>query len=107
MKRCPQCRRDYTNETLNFCLDDGAELLDGPASGDESATVILDDLEATRSFNQTTAGEAEPQTGWGSSTEKQSFSAHRAAEPKNKKLFAAALIVAVMAASGFFGYRYF
>ena len=32
MKRCPECRRDYTDETLNFCLDDGAALLDGPGS---------------------------------------------------------------------------
>ena len=26
MKRCPECRRDYTDETLNFCLEDGAVL---------------------------------------------------------------------------------
>ena len=44
MKRCPECRRDYTDETLNFCLDDGARLLDGPASGDEPATEILRDF---------------------------------------------------------------
>jgi TolB protein len=41
MKRCPQCRRDYTDETLNFCLDDGAALLDGPASFDDSPTAVL------------------------------------------------------------------
>src|SRR5688572_7681758 len=33
MKRCPECRRDYTDETLNFCLDDGSPLLDGPSTG--------------------------------------------------------------------------
>ena len=26
MKRCPECRRNYADETLNFCLDDGAPL---------------------------------------------------------------------------------
>jgi Tol biopolymer transport system component len=41
MKRCPKCRRDYTDETLNFCLDDGSELLDGPSVSDEHATAIL------------------------------------------------------------------
>jgi serine/threonine-protein kinase len=45
MKRCPECRRDYTDETLNFCLDDGARLVDGPAASefpaDESATLVL------------------------------------------------------------------
>jgi predicted ATPase len=33
MKRCPQCRRDYFDDSLFFCLDDGTALLEGPASG--------------------------------------------------------------------------
>src|SRR5688572_6278627 len=40
MKRCPVCRRDYTDETLNFCLDDGSALLEGPASADAPMTAI-------------------------------------------------------------------
>ncbi|MGH9947225.1 MAG: hypothetical protein ACRD6X_08510 [Pyrinomonadaceae bacterium] len=43
MKRCPECRRDYYDDTLNFCLDDGAHLLDGPAS-DEPDTAIFPGL---------------------------------------------------------------
>ena len=31
MKRCPECRRDYIDNTLLYCLDDGTELLYGPA----------------------------------------------------------------------------
>src|SRR3954471_20308157 len=42
MKRCPECRRSYTDETLNYCLDDGAALVEGPASGDgESKAAIF------------------------------------------------------------------
>lgn len=44
MKRCPKCMRDYTDETLNFCLDDGSTLLDGPASAvipAEPVTAVL------------------------------------------------------------------
>ena len=44
MKRCPQCRRGYLDETLLYCLDDGTALLDGPASlpnDDEPRTAIL------------------------------------------------------------------
>src|SRR6187402_623969 len=118
MKRCPECRRDYTDETLNFCLDDGATLLDGPAMGDEPATAILNEPggpisgssfseSATRTHIHTTVSAAEPRTYFGDSAEKQSFSAHRAAEPKNRKLVVVGLIVAVLAAAGFFGYRYF
>ena len=40
MKRCPECRRDYYDETLLYCLDDGTALVDGPTIA-ESATAIL------------------------------------------------------------------
>jgi TolB protein len=32
MKRCPECRRDYYDDELRFCLDDGTALLEGPSS---------------------------------------------------------------------------
>ncbi len=43
MKRCPECRRDYTDDTLLYCLDDGSLLLDGPATvgSDEPATAVF------------------------------------------------------------------
>lgn len=41
MKRCPECRRDYYDDTLMYCLDDGNALLEGPASADEPATAIF------------------------------------------------------------------
>ena len=39
MKRCPECRRDYHDSTLSFCVDDGAVLVEGPARaiGQETA----------------------------------------------------------------------
>ena len=40
MKRCPQCRRDYYDETLLYCLDDGTALLDGPGSLDPPTAVL-------------------------------------------------------------------
>ena len=120
MKRCPDCGRDYNDETLRFCLDDGSELLFGPASMDEPVTAILSEPPVsagglassenpTRPFVYTTdqtpilprATEAAPQGNLGDSTEKQSHSANRAAKPL------AALVVAVLVlVGGFFGYRY-
>ncbi len=41
MKRCPECRRDYYDDALSFCLDDGTRLVDGPAVEDGPATAIL------------------------------------------------------------------
>jgi TolB-like protein/Flp pilus assembly protein TadD len=40
MKRCPECRRDYTDDTLSFCLEDGTPLVYG-VSADEPATAIF------------------------------------------------------------------
>ena len=54
MKRCPQCKRDYADETLNFCLDDGSELVEGSGSIDTARTAILSvhDTEGpTRTFD--------------------------------------------------------
>lgn len=41
MKRCPDCRRDYHDDTLRYCLADGTELVYGLVD-DEPATAILD-----------------------------------------------------------------
>lgn len=40
MKRCSECRRDYFDDTLSFCLADGAELVYGLAD-DGPATAVL------------------------------------------------------------------
>jgi Tol biopolymer transport system component len=39
MKRCPECRRDYFDDTLLYCLDDGTPLLEGPASSEEKTVI--------------------------------------------------------------------
>ena len=129
MKRCPECRRDYYDDTLLYCLDDGNALLEGPATAsgsepgavatgfpsDEPQTAILHSTAApgeapTRAQIHTTeqtavlyrGAEAEPQKNWSDATEKRSFSANRAAKPL------AALVVAVLVlVGGFFGYKYF
>ncbi|MBK9164795.1 MAG: hypothetical protein IPM21_12985 [Acidobacteria bacterium] len=127
MKRCPECRRDYYDETLLYCLDDGNALLDGPASGsepgaiatglptDEPQTAILHETAApgetpTRAQIHTTeqtavfprGAEAEPQESLRGLTEKGSFTANRAAKP-----LAALVVAVVILVGGFFGYRYF
>ncbi|HMM79164.1 MAG TPA: hypothetical protein PKC65_03980 [Pyrinomonadaceae bacterium] len=74
MKPCPERRRDYYDDTLIYCLDDGNALLEGPASGsrfpDEPATAILSEPPAstggqvdgenpTRPLIKSTAAEAQ------------------------------------------------
>ena len=40
MKRCPECKRDYFDDTLLYCLDDGAHLLEGPATSARITEVL-------------------------------------------------------------------
>lgn len=129
MKRCPECGREYDN-TMSFCLDDGAELLYGPAtagwSNEEPATAILSEpgavatgfrageaptrlqIHATEQTAIFPGLEAEPHDHSGDLAEKQSLSANRAAEPQSKRnKFLAIIGVAVLfLVGGFFGYKY-
>ena len=41
MKRCPECRRDYYDETQLYCLDDGCALVEGPATRELTPTLIF------------------------------------------------------------------
>ena len=40
MKRCPECKKDYFDDSLVYCLDDGVALVQGSVT-DEPATAIL------------------------------------------------------------------
>ena len=40
MKSCPECRREYYDGSLMYCLEDGARLLGESSSPDEPATAI-------------------------------------------------------------------
>lgn len=46
MKRCPECRKDYLDDNLLYCLDDGSPLVQGSVT-DEPATAILSGLEVS------------------------------------------------------------
>lgn len=119
MKRCPECRRDYYDDSLLYCLDDGSALLEGPASdraeppasgsgdlGEEPATAILSHSPAsenrTRPFIRTTESEAEPRSSSNELPEKRFVSANRTVKPL--AMLAVAVVILV---GGFFGYRYF
>jgi TolB-like protein/Tfp pilus assembly protein PilF len=61
MKRCPQCRRDYFDDSLSFCLDDGSALVDGPAN-DGPPTAILPGSSPSSEAATITQNAARPDT---------------------------------------------
>ena len=100
MKRCPECRKDYVDDSLLYCLDDGTPLVQGVV--DEPQTAILHDTSgqrkaATRAQIVATDQTAVFTSGVGEVTKSQSF---------DKRLLLAPIALAVIILGGFFGYRY-
>src|SRR5215203_554788 len=103
MKRCPECRRDYTDDTLSFCHEDGTSLVYG-ISADEPATAVM----------HSTAPPADP------GTQAQIHMTHQTAvlpsgtgdisvPPRanlDKRLLAIPLLLVVIILAGYFSYRY-
>lgn len=98
MKKCPQCGRGY-DLSMSFCLDDGSELLYGPASVGEPRTAILHESappsEAATQAQIDLPSPADP--------------ADKVRTPKGSKkhIYLSLLVVGLVALGGFLGYRFF
>src|SRR5215204_2455431 len=98
MKRCPECRRDYTDETLNFCLDDGAQLVDGP--GDGAATVVLPGSSSASESPTKSLEQKDSDPGYGRPAE--SVGAFRISSWRLP-----VLVICLISIAGFFFYRFY
>ena len=105
MKRCPDCKRDYYDDSLLYCLEDGAALVQGSVpSFDEPQTAILHDTTSrheSATLAQIGITDAEPERSLGGGSEKHSTSPSKAAKPL---ILAGAVFVLLVTA--FVGYRY-
>ncbi len=112
MKRCPECRRDYYDDTLSFCLNDGTELVYG-LSPDEPPTAILS--EASALGDGVTPSESPTRATTGQNAESKAgpqLPASKTAKQHGKfgagnRLLLALGITLMLIIGGFFGYRYF
>ena len=121
MKRCPECTRDYYDDTLLYCLDDGSSLLDGPASGSvpeamatgfrsegEPQTAILSEPFAF--VDGAAVGEAATEVQISTTDETGILPSAITETPKpkifDKRLLLAPITLAVIVLGGFFGYQY-
>lgn len=109
MKRCPECRRDYSDDTLLYCLEDGAALIQGSvpvpmAETGEPATAILSgvplpgeaptkpQIDPTKRPNGLPAGSGDTATKPGGF---------------DTRLLALPMLLAVLLFGGYAGYKYF
>jgi TolB-like protein/Flp pilus assembly protein TadD len=90
MKRCPECRRDYYDDTLSFCLDDGAPLVYGMSS---------ENVMAERTEMLPTISDHLP------SSLLDRFTTSRRSSGR-KRAAVLTVLIAVVSAAIFFGYRY-
>ena len=105
MRRCPKCRRDYYDDSLAYCLDDGAVLVDGPAGNTDPTTAILTEaIPASEAATRLQVDQAERDARPDSREELNDTSS-----PRNRALLPLLIVIgaaAVLTAS-FLGYRYF
>ena len=112
MKRCPQCGRDYNDDSLSFCLDDGVELLFGPAASQlpfdgmeastEPATALLHTTDNSRDQQTRAHIHATEQTTVFPSTA-------RAASKRgfDRRILLSLALLVLIAVASFFSYQYF
>lgn len=65
MKVCPTCQKTYTDDNLNFCLDDGSVLSQASGADRLPETVMMNQPRATLP-NQPAGSQPGGQGGWGS-----------------------------------------
>src|SRR5262245_41352811 len=107
MKRCPECRRDYYDDSLQYCLEDGVALVQGlvpdPIHGsDQPATAILHETaessEAATRFQVHTTDQTVVQPSSGANVP--------AVNGFDKRLLAVPLVLAAIVLGGIGLYRY-
>jgi TolB-like protein/Flp pilus assembly protein TadD len=108
MKRCPECRRDYYDETLLYCLEDGVALVQGVVpipvgETEEPATAILHETNAP--------GDVATRAQFHTTDHTTVFPSEMKALTKKKgldrRLLLTPLVLVLIALGAFFGYRYF
>jgi TolB-like protein len=111
MKRCQKCGANYSDETLNFCLEDGEWLV----KNNEPATVVLPTSAghseaATRVQSNATDADGDRLTAVLNSRQAGPRSDDLQSTPTqgfDKRLLLAPVMLAVIVLAGFAGYRYF
>jgi hypothetical protein len=96
MKRCPTCQRVYADDSLRFCLQDGASLLsvsDPSSRGDSPQTEILDPRTAPTAETPRAASYTTPQLR--SPTRDAQVAAPQAAS-SNRALTAGVIVIAAL-----------
>ena len=107
MKRCPECRRDYYDDSLMYCLDDGTALLEGPISlSDDPPTAVFKEKTDASSFRGTSEDATHVYTAIVSEPLAKPAAVTTQNLSKRLPLFVGLLALVLTAGAGLVGYRY-
>lgn len=101
MKQCPRCSKTYTDESLNFCLEDGELLTILPMESprfDDPPTMIIDQARVTNpvSWPHSSQPPAQPPMQWQQpSVQPQMFGGYAMARSQNQTLPTISLILGI------------
>ncbi len=104
MKICPRCQKTYSDDGLNFCLDDGATLSQSKAVDNSlPATVLLNQPRSTAQ-NQSFGSQSSGQSGWNQNPSQ--FSMQPPAKKSKGWLWAVGILggLALLCGGGFIGF---
>jgi TolB-like protein/Tfp pilus assembly protein PilF len=100
MKQCPDCKRVYNDESLSYCLDDGAVLLDGPSLDGPPTNVLYPAAETdapTKLFSDTSGSK---------SIDREMSGVAVLPISKEKRVWTIALLSVVLLAGAWAGFHY-
>ena len=104
MKICPRCQKTYTDESLNFCLDDGAALSQLNESGDAPPPTVLLNQPRPTNPNEPLRNQMGAQHGgWNNQSQ---FSMQPPVKSSKSWLWAVGIlgVLALMCGGGFIGF---
>lgn len=104
MKQCPRCKQTYSDDSLNFCLDDGELLMafgqDPPGqrfADDAPPTILLDQSRVTNPTNWPNAPYAAPPGQWQQQKlQHQGFAAQPMMRSRDQTIPTVALILGIL-----------
>lgn len=103
MKICPRCQKTYTDESLNFCLDDGAVLNQSNESESSPLPTVLLNQPRPTNPNQPTGSQMGGQSGWSNQNQ---FSMQPPAKSSKSWLWVVGIlgVLALICGGGFIGF---
>lgn len=104
MKICPRCQKTYSDDSLNFCLDDGATL--NAATADQLPATVVMNQPPTTNPPASFGGQTANQPNWNTNQTPNQFSMQPPAKKSKGWLWALGILgaVALICGGGFVGF---